>query len=636
MRILFFLCTSLLCGSLQAQVVLPARPVSIANRSLTVAVSPDTRKMVAYDRSADISLWDAETGRFLADLTNPSAYTSSVRFLNERELLVTAEDSTVYILDSETGEPSARFKASSSVWQATATADGQRVAAWGMSDLVLFERASGKVLLRFGADFLFGAALSADGRYLAFATSDSLYLHRAADGKRLVAVEGRFSMVQPVFSPDGKQLFTHNYSEGALYEVPSGRLLHTLEGHEGSINHAVFDPSSRLLATCSDDSTVRLWNPDSGELSGILGGHSGEVNHAHFSTDGSRVVTTALDKTAVNQRAVIIWDTRKQQRVLAIPLQRWPINTATFSQDGSRVILDFLHSVPPHIYDAHSGQLLAALKNDATIITAAAFGREGSLLYSISDDKVCRVWDVENRTVRSTDLKTFYREVYTGFYSPDFSKVLVPRPLGGVEIWDTLSRKKIFSLDSAGHPTTGQFSPDGRLVVTASLFHDGGEVFGDAPPKVWDAQSGHLVRELRGHRLGVSRAVFSSDGRYVVTASDDSTARVWDSQTGSMRTSLKHPGKVTVAALGAGNRYLVAATDEGVVHTWEVDSARLMHAIKFGKESIKSVAISPDGKWVLVLEKRGAMTIVEMAGGKKHSQLLVQGGEGQFSQLKGD
>jgi WD40 repeat protein len=64
-----------------------------------------------------------------------------------------------------------------------------------------------------------------------------------------------------------------------------------------------------------------------------------------------------------------------------------------------------------------------------------------------------------------------------------------------------------------------QFSPDGKRIVTASL---------DGTARVWDAATGWPLSE-RLHHLGkVFTALFSPDGERVLTASSDGTARVWD------------------------------------------------------------------------------------------------------------
>jgi WD40 repeat protein len=65
------------------------------------------------------------------------------------------------------------------------------------------------------------------------------------------------------------------------------------------------------------------------------------------------------------------------------------------------------------------------------------------------------------------------------------------------------------------------FSRDGKRVVTASS---------DQTARIWDARTGDEIAVLRGHVRGVRGAVFSPDGTRVVTASADQTARIWPVQ----------------------------------------------------------------------------------------------------------
>ncbi len=74
----------------------------------------------------------------------------------------------------------------------------------------------------------------------------------------------------------------------------------------------------------------------------------------------------------------------------------------------------------------------------------------------------------------------------------------------------------------AGHEATvnsAAFSPDGKLIVTAS---------NDKTARLWDAGTGEVIRVLAGHEDGVNTAAFSPDGKRIVTASADKTARLWE------------------------------------------------------------------------------------------------------------
>jgi hypothetical protein len=71
----------------------------------------------------------------------------------------------------------------------------------------------------------------------------------------------------------------------------------------------------------------------------------------------------------------------------------------------------------------------------------------------------------------------------------------------------------------SGPVITPAFSPDGKRVVTASF---------DQTARLWDGETGKEIAVLKGHTGAVNSAAFSPDGKRVVTASDDNTARLWD------------------------------------------------------------------------------------------------------------
>src|SRR4029079_398906 len=70
---------------------------------------------------------------------------------------------------------------------------------------------------------------------------------------------------------------------------------------------------------------------------------------------------------------------------------------------------------------------------------------------------------------------------------------------------------------------SARLAPDGKRIVTASE---------DKTARVWNAENGEQLAILRGHTEGVRVASFSPDGRQVITGSTDKTARLWDADTG--------------------------------------------------------------------------------------------------------
>lgn len=110
-------------------------------------------------------------------------------------------------------------------------------------------------------------------------------------------------------------------------------------------------------------------------------------------------------------------------------------------------------------------------------------------------------------------------------------------------------------------------SPDGARLATGHT---------DGTAKIWDATTGKLLSELRGHTEAVTALAFSPDATALLTASLDKTARLWDLRSGSeVRRFMGQTDSLIGVAFAPDGRSFFTRSLDRIVRVWSVDGREL-------------------------------------------------------------
>lgn len=274
---------------------------------------------------------------------------------------------------------------------------------------------------------------------------------------------------------------------------------------------AGFSPDGSRILTVSWDDIARIVDAASGAQLAELKGHIARVRSAAFSPDSRRIVTASDDKTAR------IWDAATGAEVVELKGHTESVRSAVFSPDSSRVVTAS-EDKTARIWDAATGTQLDELGGHASGVDTASFSSNGSRIVTVSGDGIARVWDAST----GAELAAFKGSF--GAFSPDDARVVT---MSGdtARVGDVATGAEVAALKGhTGQVRSAVFSPDGRRIVTAS---------DDETARIWDAATGAQLAEITGHTSYVWAAAFNSDGSRILTASSDNTARIWDSATGA-------------------------------------------------------------------------------------------------------
>ncbi|KAH8714805.1 putative WD-repeat protein [Phaeosphaeriaceae sp. PMI808] len=421
-------------------------------------------------------------------------------------------------------------------------------------------------------------------------------------------LEGHSDWVSTVvFSPDGQLLASaSNDSTVRVWETVTGQCRSVLEGHLDWVSTVVFSPDGQLLASASGDSTVRVWEAATGQCRSVLESHSREVWAVVFSPDGQLLASASDDRT------VRVWETVTGQCRSVLEGHLDWVSTVVFSPDG-QLLASASGDSTVRVWEAATGQCRSVLEGHSRVVNAVVFSPDGQLLASASYDRTVRVWETATGQCRSV-LEGHSREVNAVVFSPDGQLLASASYDRTVRVWETATGQCHSVLEGHSREVNAVvFSPDGQLLASASY---------DRTVRVWETATGQCRSVLEGHSAKVKAVVFSPDGQLLASASNDNTVRVWETAMGQCRSVLKgHSAKVKAVVFSPDGQLLASASNDRTVRVWETATGQCRSVLEGHSDLVSVVVFSPDGQLLASASNDNTVRVWETAMGQCRSVL---------------
>ncbi|MCF3571208.1 AAA-like domain-containing protein [Planktothrix agardhii 1806] len=364
---------------------------------------------------------------------------------------------------------------------------------------------------------------------------------------------GHTSMVSTVqFSPKGDLIASGSQDKTVKLWKPDGSLWKTLIGHEGGIIGLAFSPRHPLLASASGDKTIKLWKTDGSYLR-TLNGHKEPVLAVSFSPNQDILISASFDHT------IKLW-TIDGKLLKTIPAHGAEIRTVVFSPDGQRFASGSADNTVK-IWKS-DGTLLKTLTGHQGEVMAVAWSPDGQTLASASRDKTIKLWSREGLLVNT--LGPFDNAVWDVVFSPNQKFLAAGMRNKEVQLWRKDAKTSVYTpyktlFGHNGEVSDIVFSPDSQIIASASW---------DKSVKLWKTKD-YLVTRLIDHQDSVWGIAFSPDGQTIASSSLDQTIKLWTKKGQLLQTLTGQNSWVNQVEFSSNGQWLASASSNETIKLWK-------------------------------------------------------------------
>jgi platelet-activating factor acetylhydrolase IB subunit alpha len=339
---------------------------------------------------------------------------------------------------------------------------------------------------------------------------------------------------------------------------------HVLQGHRDPITAVRLHPVFNLAVTCSEDTTIKVWDYESGQFERTLKGHTDAVQDIAFNEQGTRLVSCSSDLS------VKVWEFEQEfvcqksmyghdhsvSSIVCVPATDLAVSS---SRDKSI-----------KVWDIASGYCVRTLEGHDNWVRRVRVSPCGSTLVSAAADQTVKVWQLKTGACTQTLRPHEHVVDCLAFSNAAADAVLLAHANSS-----SSTVRILILFDSSIHLSHNcyhwrRYQAPAASIAAPAAVGVGGQFIAtgsrDKSIRITRVDSGAVVMTLTGHDNWVRGVLFHAGGRYLLSCSDDKSIRVWDlSKQGRCvrRYDNAHPMFVTAIEMSVGGKNAAALLSVG-------------------------------------------------------------------------
>lgn len=582
----------------------------------SIAFAPTGKMLVTGGEDGSVKLWDPQELHAAITFKAHSDTVQSIAFSPLGDQLITgSKDGLVKLWDVARGRELLALRGhTGAVYAVSFSPDGKTFASGGADGLLnLWNPVDGRkrAFFKTPSTEINCLIFAAGGEWIVAGTgTGSLLSWNVTNGKQGASFEGpKGSVLSLALSPDGRNLASGG-ADGTIrvWEFltrSTTAILRTANGmYPGSVFSLAFSPDGKSLVSTginadSGKSTLTVWDVSPGQelsLPKSLGSPriwtSDGLSELSYRAETLRLGGSFTPMKNDNSKTYAkLWDALTSRELVSAPLLRTMGKLPTqgciaFSRSGKFFVASGIEDSAFIVWDAATGKEVLRLDKVEGLETITALALNEKILAASGSGP----GEKEARLVKLWDIGTM-REV--GMFRSKYDSIVAIQFSPGGNLLAALSRSGRFIY--GGHTCPLQFSPDDRILAT-----DGG----DLTLTLWDIQSGRerfAIQNVKdGGRKTPAKSVSS------IGSMHGTILKLWSAADGNALVTLQgHDSDINCAVFSPDGRRVVTGGFDGVVKIWDRVTGQELYILTSEAGSIDSVAFSPDGGSIAMLARNG-------------------------------